>query len=73
MINQKAKIYLKRIQKMSNPNTRNPTEEELNILQENLSEEDFQQLLQDLKDYHNVIIGEIIKTPVTDPHWYSLD
>lgn len=58
---------------MSNPNTRNPTEEELNILQENLSDEDFQKLLQDLKDYHNVTIWEVIKTPVTDPHWYSLD
>lgn len=53
---------------MSNPNTRNPTDVELNTLQENLSEEDFQQLLQDLKDYHNTEIGEIIKTPVNDPH-----
>lgn len=58
---------------MNNPNTRNPTEEELNTLQENLSDEDFQKLLQDLKDYHNVTIWEVIKTPVTDPHWYSLD
>ena len=73
MINQQAKIYLKIIQKMTSPNTRNPTDEELNILQENLSEGDFEKVLQDLKDYHNVTIGEVIKTPVTDPHWYSLD
>lgn len=52
---------------------RNPTDEELNTLQENLSEEDFQKVLQDLKDYHGVTIGKIIETPVTDPHWYSLD
>ena len=73
MINQQAKIYLKTIQTMSSPNTRNPTDEELNILQEHLSEEDFQKVLQDLRDYHNVTIGEIIETPVNDPHWYSLD
>lgn len=73
MINQKAKIYLKIIQKMNNPNTRNPTEEELNTLQEHLSEEEFQKVLQDLKDYHNVTIWKIIETPVNDPHWYSLD
>jgi hypothetical protein len=47
---------------------RNPTDVELNELQENLSEEDFQKVLQDLRDYHNVTIGEIIETPVTDPH-----
>lgn len=68
MINQQAKIYLKTIQTMSSPNTRNPTDEELNILQEHLSEEDFQKVLQDLRDYHNVTIGKIIETPVNDPH-----
>ena len=52
---------------------RNPTVEELNTLQENLSEEDFKKLLQDLKEYHNVTIWKIIETPVNDPHWYSLD
>ena len=41
---------------MNNPNTRNPTDEELNTLQEYLSEEEFQKVLQDLKEYHNVTI-----------------
>jgi len=73
MINQQAKIYLKTIQTMSSPNTRNPTDVELNELQEHLSEEDFQTVLQNLKDYHNTEVGKIIETPVNDPHWYSLD
>jgi hypothetical protein len=35
---------------MNNPNTRNPTDEELNILQEHLSPEQFEQVLKDMEE-----------------------
>lgn len=73
MTNQQAKIYLKMIQKMSNPNTRNPTDKELDDLQEHLSPEQFEQVLKDMEERFWIRIWNIIETPVNDPHWYSLD
>lgn len=73
MTNQQAKIYLKIIQKMNNPNTRNPTDEELNTLQEHLTPEQFEQVLKDMEERFWIRIWNIIETPVNDPHWYSLD
>lgn len=58
---------------MNNLNTRNPTEEELNTLQEHLSEEQFEQVLKDMEERFWIRIWKIIETPVNDPHWYSLD
>lgn len=74
MINQQAKIYLKIIQKMSNPNTRNPTEEGLNTLQEHLSPIDFDMLLEEITAMHGIEIEDTLKDiPTTDPRWYSLE
>ena len=74
MINQQAKIYLKIIQKMSNPNTRNPTEEELNTLQEHLSPIDFEMLLEEITAMHGIEIEDTLKDiPTTDPRWYFLE
>ena len=74
MINQQAKIYHKIIQKMSNPNTRNPTEEELNTLQEHLSPIDFEMLLEEITAMHGIEIEDTLKDiPTTDPRWYSLE
>ena len=74
MINQQAKIYLKMIQKMSNPNIRNPTEEELNTLQEHLSPIDFEMLLEEITAMHGIEIEDTLKDiPTTDPRWYSLE
>ena len=51
---------------MNNLNTRNPTEEELNTLQEHLSEEQFEQVLKDMEERFWIRIWTIIETPVND-------
>lgn len=56
------------------PETRNPTEQELNVLQEHLWETWFKELLEQLEAFHGVKIWEIISDePTTDPRWYSLE
>lgn len=73
MINQQAKIY-QLMKTMSNPNTRNPTEEELNTLQEHLSPIDFEMLLEEITAMHGIEIEDTLKDiPTTDPRWYSLE
>jgi hypothetical protein len=53
---------------------RNPTEEELNTLQEHLTPMEFENLLEELKAFHGIVIGKIISDePVTDPRGYSLE
>jgi hypothetical protein len=53
---------------MTNPNTRNPTEEELNTLQEHLSPMDFDMLLEEITAMHGIEIEDTLKDiPTTDP------
>ena len=53
---------------------RNPTEEELNTLQEHLTPIEFDKLLEELKAFHGLVIWNIlIDEPTTDPRGYSLE
>ena len=53
---------------------RNPTEEELNTLQEHLSPIDFDMLLEEITAMHGIEIEDTLKDiPTTDPRWYSLE
>ena len=53
---------------------RNPTEEELNVLEEHLSPIDFEMLLEEITAMHGIEIEDTLKDiPTTDPRWYSLE
>ena len=53
---------------------RNPTQEELNKIQENLSPMDFDLFLEEMKAMHRLEIEKnFLDVPVNDPRWYSLE